>query len=87
MKSSGQRLFVAVVLAAVLIGIAIVVSQGGSDDGPSGSGDPNEIVERFEGIEQDGTVLGDPRADLTVTELADPQCPFCADFATDAFRG
>jgi protein-disulfide isomerase len=34
------------------------------------------------GIPQHGTVLGDPKAPATVIEFADPQCPFCAAFAT-----
>jgi protein-disulfide isomerase len=80
--SRGQKLFVALALAAILVIVAIVVSQGGAGDDDSGE-DPNELAAQFDGIEQSGMVLGDPNADITVTEFADPQCPFCRDFATN----
>jgi protein-disulfide isomerase len=82
MTGRGQKLFVALGLAAILVIVAIVVSQSGSDDGGSGD-DPAELSARFDGIEQRGMVLGDPAAEVTVSEFADLQCPFCADFATD----
>ena len=86
MKSPGQRLFVALALAAILVGVAIVISQGSDDDAGS-SDEPTEIADRFAGIEQDGMTLGDPSAELTVIEFADPQCPFCAEFAADGLPG
>jgi protein-disulfide isomerase len=87
LNSPGQRLFVALALAAILVGAAIVVSQGGSNDDAEVSDEPAEIADRFAGIEQDGMMLGDPAAELTVLEFADPQCPFCADFAADGLPG
>jgi protein-disulfide isomerase len=74
--------------AAVVLVVLIVVNVSGSDDG-SGEGQgveasAAEATALFEGIPQSGTVLGDPDARATLTEFADLQCPFCAEFATGA---
>jgi protein-disulfide isomerase len=82
MSARGRQLLIALGLAVVLVGIAIAVSLGGSDDEPER--EPAEIGDLFDGIPQMGTVLGDPDASLEVTEFGDMQCPFCADFAADA---
>ncbi len=37
------------------------------------------------GIPQRGLVLGSPRAPVTLVEFADLQCPYCGQFARDAF--
>jgi protein-disulfide isomerase len=37
------------------------------------------------GIPQHGLVLGSPRAPVTLVEFADLQCPYCGQFARDAF--
>lgn len=76
-----QRLFAllggAALLAAVLVVVLIVVSQGGDD-----TEDRAEPVAALEDVPEDGIVLGDPEAPVTMVEFADPQCPFCAEFAT-----
>jgi protein-disulfide isomerase len=38
------------------------------------------LQERFDGVPQDGAVLGRPDAPFTLVEFADLQCPFCAQF-------
>ena len=78
------------VAAAALAAIVVIalVASGGSDDSDSeqaangdGAADTRSL---FQGIPQNGTSLGDPDAELVLTEYADLQCPFCAEYATDA---
>jgi protein-disulfide isomerase len=70
------KLAVALGLAAILaVVVLIVVSQSGSSD--EGSDASGELT----GLEQTGTVLGDPSAPVTVFEYGDLQCPICRAFA------
>ena len=41
------------------------------------------VVERYDGIEQNGGALGSPDAPWTLVEFVDLQCPFCAAFDRD----
>ena len=81
--------FGAVVVAAV-IGIVLIAGGGTDDSDSNGDGDraggvqgAAETSELFKGIPQNGTTLGDPKAKLVMTEYADLQCPFCAQYTTD----
>lgn len=85
----------AVLAAVVVVVVAIVISQGGEDDessttpaAASGGSDTaaqrQEVEDLFEGIPQKGIVLGDPAAPATMTEFVDLQCPFCAQYSTEA---
>jgi protein-disulfide isomerase len=82
------QLSAVVVLAALVVVVAILLS--GDDEetpAPRGSGAPTDAqaVERlYKGIPQDGIHLGDPNAPATLVEIADLQCPFCAEYATGA---
>ena len=81
-------------LAIVLIAaVVLVVAAGGGDDDSGGGGTAGTAEEAtgvelsremLEGVPQSGTSLGDPDAPVVVTEFADLQCPFCAEYATNA---
>ncbi len=82
---------VAFLIVAALVTVSLI-SAGGDDDGEGGgstvaAGTPlpgaEEIQELLQGIPQDGQVLGEPDAPVTVAVYADPQCPACAGFAVE----
>lgn len=73
-------------LAVVIVVGAIVISQSGTDDsGPGGSAEGKAAAALVGGIDQDGIVLGDPKAPLTIEEFVDYQCPFCGQFSREVF--
>lgn len=79
--------------AAVVVGVLVLINQSG-DEADAGARDPSsglagvrEARELFEGIPQDGTSLGSPRAKRVLTEYADLQCPFCRAYAVDVLPG
>ena len=74
------------VVAAILVAIAIGVSQ--SDSGPTAkslAADTASTDALLDGIPQQGISLGSPSAPVTLTEFADLQCPFCRRYTDNAF--
>jgi len=67
---------VAIGVAIALVAIAVISRSGDDDAAPT----PTAIVD-FEGIPQDGVILGSPDAAVTLIEYADLQCPACRAYA------
>lgn len=72
-------------VAAVVVAVLVLVSQGSKPDPNASSGvtvaGVSETRAMLRGVAQDGSSLGDKNAPLVLTEFADPQCPFCRDYA------
>jgi protein-disulfide isomerase len=57
-------------------------AQGAADDEPTAEvSSPTDAIQLFAGIQQQGNVLGDPAAPVTLTEFSDLRCSHCRDFA------
>src|SRR4051794_37706509 len=67
--------------AAVIVVAAILISRGNDDNTSTAKSGPSASL--LAGIPQDGTTLGKADAPVTIVEFADPQCPFCKQFASD----
>jgi protein-disulfide isomerase len=93
--------FGGVLLAAIIVVVLLVVSQSGgggstssSGGGSGGSGgsasnasDVALVKKQLAGIQQNGNVLGDPKAKTTIVEFGDPQCPVCKAFSEQVSPG
>jgi protein-disulfide isomerase len=88
-----QRLWLlgasAVVVAAMAVA-AIAIGGAGGDSAGTTTGKPagrTAVGGLFRGIPQRGVELGNPRAQVTVTEFADLQCPYCGESAREELPG
>jgi protein-disulfide isomerase len=72
--------FLAVAAVAVLIVISQSQSSGGDANNISAVA---EVKQGLKGIPQQGLVLGDPGAKVTLLEFGDLQCPICKGFSEE----
>jgi protein-disulfide isomerase len=74
-------------IAAAAVVVLLVVAGGGDDAGEPGGGTAvagaSDVQARYQDIPQSGTTLGDPEAPVVVSEYADMQCPFCAQYSNE----
>src|SRR5215210_7427326 len=81
-------LAVAGALALIAVAVALALLLGGSGSGSTGTTgstlpDADVIAAQFNGIPQQGDVLGKASAPVTMVEYIDLQCPICAQFETE----
>src|SRR5262245_27630227 len=89
--SRGLQLGLVTVLATIVVVVAVVVSGSGGDDetpvappATAASTPAEDVAALYEGIPQQGMRLGKADAPVTLVEIADLQCPFCAQYSVTA---
>ena len=86
MKRADLLRILAVVGGAIVIVVALVVANqsGHHSSKPSASNiQLDSINEMLSGIPQKGIELGNPKAKVTLSEFADPQCAWCGKWARE----
>lgn len=74
----------AVAIAGALVAVSVLGSRDDSEPAaPVAVAAPAQRDPLFQGVPQDGIVLGRPDAPVTLVEYADLQCPYCAQWARD----
>lgn len=69
-------------VAAVLVLIVVSATSGG-DGGDTELEGVAEVKKLLTGIQQQGMVLGDPKAPVELIEFGDLQCPICAGYSEE----
>jgi len=78
-KLASAAVFLAIVAVAVAIAVAATRTEGGDTEVEGAAA----ITRQLAGIPQNGMVLGDPSAKVTLVEFGDLQCPACKVYAEE----
>jgi protein-disulfide isomerase len=70
-------------LALVAVGVAIALSATSTEGGDTEVEDVALVTRQLAGLPQRGLVLGNPRAEVTLVEFGDLQCPACRVYAEE----
>jgi protein-disulfide isomerase len=76
-------------LAAIVV-VGLILISGGNDETEAPAAKPGapteaqQVEQLYAGIPQQGIHLGKPGAPATLVEIADLQCPFCAQYSLTA---
>ena len=84
-KLIGGVVAAAAAVVAILVGVQVL----GGDETPTTASqfqDVPAVLALVKGIPQEGSVIGDPKAPVTITEFADLQCSVCAAASTGVVR-
>lgn len=68
-------------LATAIVVMAILKSSDGGNAASAKRSPSHDVTAVVHGIPQHGLILGSPQAPVLLVEVADPQCPFCKQFA------
>jgi hypothetical protein len=90
-RASPTVLFAALagVLGIALVVVLVIVLTGGNSGSSGVTGttlpDSDVIAQQFQGVPQQGSILGKASAPVTMIEYIDLQCPICRQFETEVF--
>jgi protein-disulfide isomerase len=70
-------------LVLVAVAVLIVVNGSKTSGGDTKLEDVGVVRKQLKGIPQNGMVLGDPQAKVTLIEFGDLQCPVCKGFSEE----